>query len=141
MTSAATTPEAYIAELDEPRRGELANISTMIRHLAPDLAPFIAYGMLGFGPYHYKYASGREGDGCWIGLSSRKNYISVYVNGTSDGQFLAETYKNRFPKANIGKSCVRFQRFSDLDPAVFNELIERSVALYPGDEAYARNRA
>jgi len=82
--------------------------------------------MLGYGRFHYRYASGREGDASLIALSSRKNYISLYVLCTDGGGYLAEQYVDRLPKASIGKSCVRFKRTDDVDLDALRELIARA---------------
>ena len=79
--------------------------------------------MLGYGRFHYRYASGREGDASLIALSSRKNYISLYVLCTDEAGYLAEQYVERLPKASIGKSCVRFKRTSDIDLDVLRDLL------------------
>ena len=79
--------------------------------------------MIGYGTYHYKYASGREGDWCVIGLSSRKNYISLYVCAVKDGKYVAESFKENLPKADIGKSCVRFKKFEDITFPELRELL------------------
>lgn len=117
--AAATTPTDYIAGLEEPRRSDVAALHDLIRETTPDLEPVMIHGMIGYGPYHYKYASGREGDTARICLASQKNYISLYVI-CGDGN--AEKYAGRLPKASIGKSCVRFKRLSDLDPDVLKEM-------------------
>ena len=91
--------------------------------------------MLGYGPFHYRYASGREGDTTLLGLASQKRYISLYVLCAKGGRYLAESYAERLPKASVGKSCVRFARLSDLDPAVLAELVTEAARLGPGDTA------
>jgi hypothetical protein len=91
--------------------------------LAPLLKPFIHAGMLAYGPWHYRYTSGREGDGLRIGLASNKNYISLYICATDGKCYVAEQFKKALPKANIGKSCVRFNRLSDLDESALSKLI------------------
>ncbi len=116
-----STPEEYLAQLDEPRKSDVAALDGLIRKTAPKLAPFIHSGMLAYGPYHYKYESGREGDGFRIGLSSNQNYISLYV---ASG---AERYKEALPKASIGKSCVRFKRLSDLDQAALRKMLREAA--------------
>jgi hypothetical protein len=63
--------------------------------------------MLGYGRYHYRYASGREGDAARISVASRKGGISLYVNAVDGERYLAESYRDRLPRADIGKSCVR----------------------------------
>ena len=118
-----STPAEYIAKLDEPRKSDVAALDKMIRKLAPKLKPFIHAGMLAYGPCHYKYASGREGDWFRIGLASNKNYISLYICATDGKCYVTEHFKKALPKASIGKSCVRFNRLSDLDEAALSKLI------------------
>ena len=85
--------------------------------------------MLAYGRYHYRYKTGREGDWQTIGLASRKNYISLYINAFGDGgAYLAESYRDRLPRADIGKSCVRIKRLSDVDEAALTDLIRRAAA-------------
>ena len=98
------TPEGYIAGLEEPRRSEIQRLHDLIRETLPELEPNADDGMLGYGRFHYRYDSGREGDASLVALSSRKNYISLYVLCTNEGGYLAEQYVERLPKANIGKS-------------------------------------
>jgi uncharacterized protein DUF1801 len=118
-----STPEEYLAQLEEPRKSDLAALDELIRKTAPKLSPFIHSGMLAYGPYHYKYESGREGDGFRIGLCSNQNYISLYIAS-------GERYKEALPKASIGKSCVRFKRLSDLDQTALKKML-RDAAKAP----------
>jgi uncharacterized protein YdhG (YjbR/CyaY superfamily) len=120
----AATPAEYIAQLEEPRKADIAALDTMIRKLAPKLAPFIHIGILAYGPRRYKYESGREGDWFHIGVASNKSYISLYVAAGG----VADRYKEALPKANIGKGCVRFKRLSDLDTGALKKLIRESAA-------------
>jgi hypothetical protein len=87
--------------------------------------------MLGYGGFRYRYASGREGDASLIALSSRKNYISLYVLCADESGYLAERYVERLPKASIGKSCVRFKRTDDVDLGVLRELLEDAGRIGP----------
>jgi uncharacterized protein DUF1801 len=118
-----STPAEYIAKLDEPRKSDVAALDKMIRKLAPKLKPFIHAGMLAYGPCHYQYASGREGDWFRIGLASNKNYISLYVCATDGECYATEQFKKALPKASIGKGCVRFKRLSNLDESALSKLI------------------
>jgi hypothetical protein len=127
--------EDYIAALAEPRRTDVAALDALIREHAPGLEPVVAGTMLGYGPFHYRYASGREGDTTLLGLASQKRYISLYVLCANGGRYLAESYAERLPKASVGKSCVRFARLSDIDPAVLAELVTEAARLGPGDAA------
>ena len=105
------TPEEYIEALEEPRRSEIRRLHELIRREAPQLEPHIAYRQIGYGKYRYRYKTGREGDWATIGLGSRKNYISLYINavGGQRDEYLAESYRELLPKADIGRACVKNQ--------------------------------
>jgi hypothetical protein len=137
----ATSPEDYIAQIDEPRRSDIQRLHELIREIVPDLEPHIHSGMLAYGHYHYKYASGREGDWFPVGLASQKQYISVYVCGVHDGKYVAESNAPRMPKANVGKSCIRFKRVADMDLSVLAEVIRDGAAAMPFSIEPAKNRA
>ena len=127
----AGTPDEYIASLDQPRRAEIEHLDALIRATLPDLERVVQPGGVGYGPYRYRYPTGREGEASLIGLSSRKAYISLYVLCSEDGAYLTERYVDRLPKANIGKSCVRFKRTSDVDLDVLRELLVEAGRLGP----------
>ncbi|HEY6379753.1 MAG TPA: DUF1801 domain-containing protein [Candidatus Dormibacteraeota bacterium] len=124
MRSAAPTPEEYLAELDEPRRGEVAALDRLIRRAAPELAPTMSWGMLGYGPFHYRYASGREGDA----LAAQKRYLALYASCADDAGHLVEL-PGTAPQADIGKSCVRFRRIADVDLGVIEALVREAAAM------------
>lgn len=125
----AKTPAEYINLIAEPRKSEIKKLHQFIKKAVPKLKPYIQTGMIGYGKFHYKGASGREGDWAIIALASQKNYISVYVCATDGKQYLAETYKKRLPKASIGKSCVRFKKIEDIDWPVLEKLIREGAAM------------
>ena len=118
-----STPEKYIDSLEEGRKQEIRRLFDFMRSILPKYKPFMQSGMIGWAIYHYKYASGREGDWPSVALASNKNYISVYVMGGDGTQYVAEKYKNELPKANIGKSCIRFKRVDDIDLTVLEKVI------------------
>ncbi len=124
----AKTHEQYIAEVEEKRRADIQTLHDMVREEAPELEPTMEFGMLGYGKYHYKYKSGREGEWMKIGIANNKQYISLYSCAADDNGYVAERYKDRLPKANIGKSCVRFKHLSDLDEETLRELIRETAA-------------
>lgn len=122
-----STPLEYIEALIEPRRSQVAFLDGLIREIAPDLEPHIRSGMIGYGTYHYRYPSGREGDWFRIGLASNKNYLSLYCCGIKDGDYVASSFREALPKAKIGKSCVTFKRVEDLDLEALRALIRQTV--------------
>jgi hypothetical protein len=123
------TPGEYIDAVDEKRRPDVAALDALIRKHAPELEPVIMDGMLGYGPFHYRYASGREGEACKLSIASNASYISLYCYAADTEGYVAERYVDRLPKASIGKSCVRFKRFSDLDEQALVALIEETAKM------------
>ena len=123
-----STPEEYFAALDEPRRTEIQRLDKLIRDVAPEFVPFIQSGMLSYGTFRFKYANGRQGDWMRIGIASNAQYISLYCCPMDERGYIPERYKDRLPKANIGKSCVRFKRVEDLDEPALRELIAEAAA-------------
>lgn len=81
--------------------------------------------IIGFGSYHYKYASGHEGDAPIVGFSPRKAKISLYV-GT--GQPEQEELLQRFGKHTTGKACIYINKIADIDIDVLKELIHSCMA-------------
>lgn len=120
------TPTAYLNSLPPDRKKALTILHRAIRKAAPDLKPLIINGMLGYGKYHYKYASGREGDSAMVGLASQKQHISLYLMACDDTGYLAEQNKDRLGKVSVGKSCIRFKKLEDPNLDVALELIKKS---------------
>lgn len=127
--SKAKTAKQYIEELDEPRKSDVAALDKLIQK-SIGLKPFMMGGMVAYGPYHYVYASGREGDWAAVALANQKNYISLYACMAYDDGYVAERYKTKLPKANIGKSCVRFKRLADLDQKVLAAMLKENHKVY-----------
>lgn len=121
--TAAKTPEEYIELIAEPRRKEIQTLHEFIQKTVPNQKPFILSGMIGYGAYHYRYATGREGDWALIALASQKNYISLYVCANDGTGYLAEQYTNDLPQADIGKSCIRFKKLANINLKVVEKLL------------------
>ena len=128
-TTSATTPKAYLEALDEPRRSDVRAIHELIRAEAPGLEPHLQSGMLAYGRYTYRYASGRTGEWFPIGLASNKRYISLYVMAADGERCLAESFRDRLPQADIGKSCVRFRRLAEVDTEALAALVRAGAKL------------
>ncbi len=82
-------------------------------------------GMVGFGSYHYKYASGREGDWFLTGFAPRKQNLTLYI---MSGFERYSALLKRLGKHKIAKSCLYVKRLDDVDMDVLTQLIEESVA-------------
>lgn len=81
--------------------------------------------MIGFGQYHYTYASGREGDWFLTGFAPRKQNISLYIMA---GFKRYEELMCKLGKYKTGKSCLYINKLADVDVAVLEKLIELSAA-------------
>lgn len=81
--------------------------------------------IVGFGSYHYKYASGREGDWMLIGFSPRKQNLTLYI--TSGFEERDELMK-KLGKHTTGKACVYIKRLDDIHLPTLKKLIQQSVA-------------
>ena len=83
--------------------------------------------IIGFGKYHYKYASGREGDAPLVGFSPRKAKISLYLD--YDGEERDKLLEN-FGKHTKSKACIYINKLADIDTNVLKNLIQHTVEKY-----------
>lgn len=80
--------------------------------------------IVGFGNYHYKYASGHEGDAPLLGFSPRKAAISLYVfTGLEEHQHLLD----KLGKFKMGKACIYVKKLSDIDLEELKKLMQASI--------------
>jgi hypothetical protein len=109
---------------DEQRRQDCYTLMEMMRKLTGYEPKMWGPSIIGFGKYHYKYASGHEGDSAITGFSPRKEAITIYLTyGFENYPDLME----RLGKHKVGKGCLYIKRLSDVDPAVLEELIRKMV--------------
>jgi hypothetical protein len=125
--AAPPTPGEFLASLPEGRRTDARRLHRLIRKTAPSLKPFVANGGIGYGPMHVRYASGREVDWMAVGLALNKNGFALHVMLPADGSPMPEIRKERFPKGDVGKSCVRFKKLDDLDERAVVALVRSAV--------------
>lgn len=87
--------------------------------------------IIGFGSYHYKYASGHEGDACRTGFAPRKANISIYLTGgycNPATQVKLDRLRVRLGKHKTGKACLYINKLSDVDLSVLKEMIAVNFA-------------
>lgn len=80
--------------------------------------------IIGFGSYRYKYASGREGEWCLTAFSPRKQNLTIYIMTGFDKY---EELMKKLGKYKTGKSCLYIKKLEDINMAVLQELIAKSV--------------
>ncbi len=109
---------------DEQKRRDARKLAAMMREATGARARMWGPSIVGFGQYHYQYASGREGDSMITGFSPRKQAMTLYV---IPGFQHFGTLMAKLGKYKTGKSCLYIKRLSDVDEKVLKRLIERSV--------------
>lgn len=135
MKSDASTPDAYIAELPEERRGPVEKLRAVIlKNLPEGFEETMNYGMIGYVVPHTLYPEGYHCDPKlplpFINLASQKNYIALYHMGVySDPDLLKwfkEAYADRVPtKLDMGKSCIRFKKPEHIPYDLVGELCSK----------------
>ncbi|MBC8063824.1 MAG: DUF1801 domain-containing protein, partial [Chlorobia bacterium] len=87
--STASSHDEYIANVEEPKRGELQLLHDLIRETLPDFEPVMISGFMGYGPFHYKGKSKAcEGEWFRVGMGANKTGISIYIcSGDENGYF------------------------------------------------------
>jgi hypothetical protein len=126
-TKATEVPvESYLSAIeDEARRKDCVALAKLMTRATKQKPKMWGPSIVGFGSYHYKYESGREGDSCLTGFSSRKGDISVYLTASFAGR---EELLEKLGKHKMAKGCLYVRKLSDVDPKVLEQLIVRSVA-------------
>lgn len=119
--------DSLLATIPEPRQAAMRHYHQLIVKAAPQLTVEVAGAMIGYGPYHYKYESGREGDTYIVMLANRKAYISLYVLAVKNGMYLAETYASQLAGTNVGKSCINIKKPEVLDDTVVAKLVAEAA--------------
>lgn len=109
---------------DERRRKDCAALAGIMKQVTKKKPEMWGTSVVGFGRYHYKYASGREGDWFITGFSPRKDALTLYFTSGLAGQ---EPLLGKLGKHKVGKGCLYVKSLKDVDLDVLKTLIERSV--------------
>jgi hypothetical protein len=117
--------DSYLAAIqDESRRKDCEALVKLMSRATKHLPRMWGSSIVGFGSYHYKYASGREGDICLVGFSSRKSDITLYgLNAAPNHEALIE----KLGKHNAGKGCLYIKNLADIDLKVLEKLVADAV--------------
>ncbi len=121
--------DASVAEFinsveDEKKRKFAYTILELMRTITKAKPKMWGTSIVGFGIYHYKYASGREGDFMQVGFSPRKQCMTLYI---LSGFSKYEELLSKLGKYKIGKSCLYIKNQEDVDLNVLKELVTQSV--------------
>lgn len=117
---------AFIAGVaDLARRADCLELVDMMSAATNEQPKLWGTSIVGFGTYHYRYASGREGDTCVLGFAPRKDALTLYFcNGI-------EAHADRLQqlgKHKTGKGCLYIRRLADIDRASLAQLLADAAA-------------
>ena len=116
---------AFMSAIGDRRmRADAKKVAAMMRRATGKRARMWGPSIVGYGSYHYRYASGREGDFMITGFSPRKQALTVYI---MPGFSRFEELMAKLGKYKTGKSCLYIRRLADVDEAVLERLIGESV--------------
>ena len=111
---------------DPQRRADCLAVVDIMRDVTGEEPKMWGSSIVGFGSYHYKYESGREGDSIITGFSPRKGDLTLYIMGGLD------SFSDLLPKLGkhkTAKSCLYIKKLSDIDVGVLRKIISKSVKL------------
>lgn len=115
----------FIENVDnEQQRDDSYYLIRLMEDISGEKAKMYGSTIIGFGRYHYKYASGHEGEAPLIGFSPRKAAISLYVfSGAEQDRHLLES----LGKYKMGKACIYIKKVSDINEDVLIDLMKTSI--------------
>ncbi|BBN97792.1 hypothetical protein St703_04970 [Sporolactobacillus terrae] len=117
---------AFIEHVEHPRKkADAYKLLELFTETVGVQAKMWGPSIIGFGSYHYKYASGHEGDAPLTGFSPRKAKISLYLMMTDEAY---EKFAADFGKHTRGKACIYVNKLADINCDVLQEMIRTSVA-------------
>lgn len=112
----------FLASVADPsRRADAQAVCALMTEVTGAEPAMWGSGIVGFGSYHFRYASGREGDWPAVGLSPRKQALTIYL---SEGFDAYDELLGRLGPHSTGKACLYIKRLSDVDEQVLRSLVE-----------------
>src|ERR1700678_3451336 len=120
----SSVPAFLDACTDQARRTDAKALAKLMQKVTGSEPAMWGPSIIGFGSYHYKYESGREGDMPIVGFSPRKAATVIYGLGLGDsGELLAKLGKH-----TTGKGCLYIKKLADVDQKVLEAMVVKSVA-------------
>ena len=115
---------AFIKSVDDKRQADCRCILKLMRTITGKKPQMWGSSIVGFGNYHYKYKSGREGDWFVTGFSPRKQNLTIYImpGFSSYADLLA-----KLGKCKTSVSCLYVKKLEDIDINVLEKLIAKSI--------------
>ena len=116
--------QSYLDSIEPEQKRQDAIAILEIMREATKLEPVMWGKIVGFGKYHYKYASGREGDSALTGFAARKQALTLYIMAGFDDY---DELKQKLGKFEAGVGCLYIKRLSDVHVPTLKKLIQKSA--------------
>ncbi|MFN3944059.1 MAG: DUF1801 domain-containing protein [Allosphingosinicella sp.] len=121
--------DAFLDGVAHPaRRADGITVRALMERVTGEPATMWGPSIVGFGSYHYRYASGHEGDMCRVGFSPRSANLVLYVGGFPEFEALLE----KLGKHRRSKACLYLNKLADVDADVLEEIVRRTYAATEG---------
>ncbi len=121
---------AFLNKLsDKGRRDDCLAVLEIMKDVTGEEPKMWGPSIVGFGRYHYKYESGREGEWMITGFSPRKGDLTLYIMPGFDA---FPDLMKKLGKFKTGKSCLYLKKLEDIDPRVLRQLVKQSVKKMAG---------
>jgi len=136
MRRSGRSVEEFLAGVpDEQRREDSRRLCTMMQEITGQPPTMWGASIIGFGTYHYRYASGHEGDSALASFAPRRQHLAIYLVGEFESRY--RSVLARLGPHKSGKGCLYIKRLDDVDGDALRELIDRSVRVRRGiDRAF-----
>ena len=116
--------EAFLDGIEnEKRRADCRAVVALMANVTGEPPAMWGDSIIGFGSYHYRYSTGREGDWMATGVSPRKQNLTVYI---MTGFTRHEELMKKLGRYTTGKSCLYIKKLEDVDSGVLQELVRES---------------
>lgn len=135
MTSTAATPAEYIQAIDDDRREIFEKLrETIVANIPDGFQETISYGMIGYVVPHSLYPPGYHCDPKlplpFVSIAAQKNFIALYHMGIYADAGLLDWFVTEYPKhckskLDMGKSCIRFKKASDIPHELIGQLMQK----------------
>lgn len=122
--NAASVEDFLKSVTDEQKREDCFEILRLMKQVTKEAPKMWGSSIVGFGSYHYKGASGREGDWLLTGFSPRKQNLTLYIMGGFD---LYKDLLKKLGKYKTSVGCLYIKKLDDVDKKVLKELVAESV--------------
>ena len=123
--------EGFLARVpSEQRREDARRLCAMMQEITGEPPAMWGTSIVGFGAYHYRYASGHEGDAPLAGFSPRSQHLVIYLASEFGDRY--QPVLARLGPHKSGKGCLYLKRLGDVDHDALRELIDRSVRVHRG---------